>query len=54
MDWFLYDNGFRLEMVKDIRRHIVSTTTTESQLTIKYLKDKSTILALCYICSKRS
>ena len=44
----------KLEAFKDIKQHTVSTTVTESQLTIKYLKDKSTMLALCYICSKRS
>ena len=34
----------KLEAFKDIKQHIVSTTVTESQMTIKYLKDVSTIL----------
>ena len=36
----------KLEAFTDIKQHIVSTTVTESQMTIKYLKDVSTILAV--------
>ena len=36
----------KLEVFKDIEQHIVSKTGTESQITIKYLKDVSTMLAV--------
>ena len=35
-----------MKWVKDIKQHIVSTTGTESQMTVKYLKDVSTMLAI--------
>ena len=38
----------KLEAFKDIKQHTVSTTVTESQLTIKYLKDVSTVLAVVF------
>ena len=36
----------KLEALKDIKQHIVSATGTESQMTLKYLKDVSTLLAV--------
>ena len=36
----------KLDAFKDINQYIVSTTGTESQMTIKYLKDVSTMLAI--------
>ena len=36
----------KLEAFKDTKQHIVSTTITESQMTIKYLKDVLTMLAV--------
>ena len=36
----------KLDTFKDIKQHIVSTIVTESQITVKYLKDFSTMLAI--------
>ena len=36
----------KLEAFKDTKQHTVSTTVTESQMTIKYLKDVLTMLAV--------
>ena len=38
----------KLEAYKDIKQHIVSTTGTESQMTVKCLKDVSTVLAIVF------
>ena len=38
----------KLEAFKNIKQHIVSATVTESQMTIKYLKDMSTMLAVLF------
>ena len=35
----------KLDAFKDIRQHIVSTTGTEPQMIVMYLKDVSTMLA---------
>ena len=45
----LVEEILKLEAFKDIKQHTVSTTVTESQLsqlTIKYLRDVSTMLAV--------
>ena len=42
----LVEEILKLEAFKDIKQHIVSTTVTESQMTIKYLKDVSAMLAV--------
>ena len=42
----LVEEILKLETFKDIEQHIVSTTVTESRMTIKYLKDESTMLAV--------
>ena len=42
----LVEQILKLEDFKDIKQHIVSTTVTESQMTIKYLKNVSTMLAV--------
>ena len=39
----LVDEILKLEAFKNMKHHIVSTTVTESQLTINYLKDVSTM-----------
>lgn len=36
----------KLDTIKDIKQHTVSTIVTESQITVKYLKDVSTMLAI--------
>ena len=36
----------KLDAFKDIRQHILSVTGTESQMTVKYLKDMSTMLVI--------
>ena len=41
----LVEEIFKLEAFKNIKQHIVSITATDSQITIKYLKDVSTMLA---------
>ena len=40
----LVEEILKLETFKDIKQHIVSTIVTESRITIKYLKGKSTML----------
>ena len=42
----LVEQILKLEDFKDIKQHIVSTTVTESQMTTKYLKNVSTMLAV--------
>ena len=42
----LVEQILKLEDFKDIKQHIVSTTVTESQMTIKYLKNVSAMLAV--------
>ena len=36
----------KLGAFQDIKQHIVSTTGTESQMIVKYLKDESSMLAI--------
>ena len=40
----LFEEILKLQAFKDIKQHIASTTGTESQITIKYLKDVSVML----------
>ena len=40
----LFEEILKLGAFKDIKQHIVSTTGTESQITIKYFKDVSVML----------
>ena len=42
----LVEEIMKLDSFKDINQHIVSATYTESQMTVKYLKDMSTMLAI--------
>ena len=39
----------KLEAFKDTKQHITSTIVTESQMTVKYLKDVSTVLAVVFV-----
>ena len=42
----LVEEIMKLDAFKDNEQHIVSTTGTESQIMVKYLKDVSTMLAI--------
>ena len=43
-----------MKWVKDIKQHIVSTTGTESQMTVKYLKDVSTMQTIVSVLTEGS
>ena len=43
-----------MKWVKDIKQHIASTTRSESQMTVKYLKDVSTMLAIVSVLREGS
>ena len=42
----LVEEIMKLGAFQDIKQHIVSTTGTESQMIVKYLKDESSMLAI--------